>query len=39
VISLSDSITFIVILKWFFRKRMKLASLAIIEAAVRLSVK
>jgi hypothetical protein len=39
MISLSDSITFIVILKWFFRKRIKLASLAIIEAAIRLSMK
>jgi hypothetical protein len=39
VISLSDSITFTVMLKWFFRKRMKLASFVIIEAAVQLSVK
>jgi hypothetical protein len=39
VISLSDSMTFTVMLKWFFRKRMKLTSFVIIKAAVRLSVK
>jgi hypothetical protein len=39
VIPLSDSMTLTVMLKWFFKRRKKLASFAIIEAAVRLSVK